>query len=460
MEKIDRKDLTQGTPWKRILAFSFPLLLGNLAQQLYNTVDSIVVGKYVGDNALAAVGASGPLLNFLIIFFVGISTGINIMVSQYFGGKKKEDLEKSIGTAIILTALSSAFLMILAPLVIPPFLKLINTPAEILDWAQSYLSILMYGVAGLAYFNILSGILRGLGDSLSSLYYLLTSTIINIVLDLLFVIKFDMGVSGVALATIIAQGVSALLAFIKLMSFKDIFDLNKSSFKLYGHYVYQMLKLGLPSGATQGIFSLAMLLVQSLSNKFGPNFIAANLMVMRVDGLAMLPNFSFGFAMTTFTGQNIGAGKIDRVIRGTKEGTILALISSISLTAIILLFGHQLMMLFTQTSELADYALRLMYIIAPGYIFFSITQSLGGVMRGAGDTITPMWISISITLGVRVPLAYGLSYLTRGPGYPVGRPESIFVSLLVTWILGALLTLFFYRKGNWKNKVLYEGSPS
>ncbi len=454
MNNIDRKDLTQGKPWQRILAFSLPLLLGNLAQHLYNTVDSIVVGKYVGDNALAAVGASGPLLNFLIIFFVGISTGVNIMVSQYFGAKKRLELENSIATAVVITAFSSIFLMILAPFVVPFFLELINTPAEILDWAKDYLGILMMGIAGMAYFNILSGILRGLGDSLSSLYYLLISTVINIVLDLVFVIYFNMGVAGVSLATVIAQGISSLLAFRKLMTFSDIFTINRKSFRIHKEYLSQMLSLGLPSGATQGIFSLAMLLVQSLSNQFGPYFIAANLMVMRVDGLAMLPNFSFGFAMTTYTGQNVGAGKLDRVIQGTKEGTLLALFSSIGLTAIILIFGHQLMMLFTQTPELADYALKLMYIIAPGYIFFSITQSLGGVMRGAGDTVTPMWISIFITLAVRVPLAYGLSYLTRSPEYPVGRPESIFISLLITWVLGSLLTMYFYRRGNWKSKAL------
>lgn len=454
MNKIDRKDLTQGTPWKRILSFSAPLLLGNLAQQLYNTVDSMVVGKYVGDNALAAVGASGPLLNFLILFFVGISTGVNIMVSQYYGGKKREELEKSIGTAVALTAVTSLFLIIISPFVITPFLRLINTPPEILDWAQSYLKILMYGIAGMAYFNILSGILRGLGDSLSSLYYLLFSTVLNIVLDLVFVIVYDMGVAGVSLATVIAQTLSALLAFNKLMQYKDIFELKKKSFVFRKKYVSQMLRLGLPSGATQGIFSLAMLFVQSLSNQFGPTFIAANLMVMRVDGLAMLPNFSFGFAMTTYTGQNIGANRLDRVLEGTKQGTALALISSIVLTGIILIFGHQLMMLFTQTPELANYALRLMYIIAPGYVCFSITQSLGGVMRGAGDTMTPMWISIFLTLGIRVPLAYGLSYLTRSPAYPIGRPESIYVSLLFTWVTGAFLTYYFYRRGGWKNKAI------
>ncbi|HZK10484.1 MAG TPA: MATE family efflux transporter [Clostridia bacterium] len=452
MNKIDRKDLTQGTPWKRILAFSAPLLIGNLAQQLYNTVDSMVVGRYVGDNALAAVGASGPLLNFLLLFFVGISTGVNIMVSQYFGGKKKEELGHSIGTAVILTALASIFIIVISPFVIKPFLQLINTPAEIIQWAETYLRILMCGIAGMAYFNILSGILKGLGDSLSSLYYLLISTVLNIVLDLVFVIVFEMGVAGVSLATVIAQGFSALLTFYKLMQYQDIFKLTKESFVLRAKYISQMLRLGLPSGATQGIFSLAMLFVQSLSNQFGPQFIAANLMVMRVDGLAMMPNFSFGIAMTTYTGQNIGANRMDRVIEGTKQGTALALISSISLTAIILIFGHELMMLFTNTSELADYALKLMYIIAPGYIFFSITQSLGGVMRGAGDTLTPMWISIFLILVVRIPLAYGLTYLTRSPAYPIGRPECINVSLLFTWVVGGILTYYFFRKGKWKTK--------
>lgn len=452
--KFDYKDLTQGEPWKKILFFSLPLLLGNLAQQLYNTVDSMVVGRYVGDHALAAVGASGPLLNFLILFFIGISTGVNIMVSQYFGAKKKEELSSSIATAILLTAGVSLVLMFLAPFMIRPFLRLLNTPEQILFDASRYLRILMYGIGGVAFFNILSGILRGLGDSVSGLYYLLIATLLNIVLDILFVAVFEMGVAGVALATILAQSLSAYLSYRKLRSFTEIFELHREHFNGSLPYIRQMLKLGLPSGATQGIFSLAMLLIQSLSNQFGEFYIAASLMVMRVDGLAMLPNFSFGFAMTTYTGQNIGAKKLDRVLKGTKQGTLLALLTSTTLTGLILLFGHRLMMLFTNTSELADYALKLMYILAPGYIFFSVTQSLGGVMRGAGDTITPMWISIAVTFGLRVPLSYGLSYLSRSPEYPLGRHESIFISLLVTWIMGAILTFIFYRKGKWKDKAL------
>ena len=239
-----------------------------------------------------------------------------------------------------------------------------------------------------------------------------------------------------------------------MTTFTDIFELRKEHFKIHLHYIRQMLKLGLPSGATQGIFSLAMLLIQSLSNQFGEFYIAASLMVMRVDGLAMLPNFSYGFAMTTYAGQNVGAKRMDRVLKGTKQGTFLAVLTSIILTSIILIFGHQLMKLFTKTEELADYALKLMYILAPGYIFFSVTQSLGGVMRGAGDTITPMWISIAITFGIRVPLAYGLSFLTKSPDYPIGRHEVIFISLLITWVMGAVLTYIFYRKGKWKSKAI------
>lgn len=454
LPKQDYKDLTQGEPWKKILSFSLPLLLGNLAQQLYNTVDSMVVGRFVGDNALASVGASGPVLNLLILFFIGISTGVNIMVSQYFGAKKKEELANSIATATLLTAGVSLFLMLVAPFVIRPFLRFLNTPEQILFSASRYLRILMYGIAGAAYFNILSGILRGLGDSISSLYYLLFATIVNIVLDILFVAVFNMGVAGVSLATIIAQGLSAILAYRKLTTFTDIFVLPKAHFKVNMEYIKQMLKLGLPSGATQGIFSLAMLLIQSLSNQFGEFYIAASLMVMRVDGLAMLPNFSYGFAMTTYAGQNVGAKRMDRVLKGTKQGTILAITTSIILTSIILLFGHRLMLLFTQTEELAAYALKLLYILAPGYIFFSITQSLSGVMRGAGDTMTPMWISILLTFGIRVPLAYGISYLTRSPAYPIGRHEAIFISLVITWTLGAVLTYIFYRKGKWKSKAI------
>ena len=405
-------DMTEGAPWKKIVLFTLPMLVGNIAQQLYNTVDSVVVGNYVGDNALAAVGSAGPILNLLIVLFVGISVGAGIMVSQYYGAREREELSLTIGNCITLTLIASLFVMVVASLVARPLLELLDTPESIIDWCQSYLIILFVGSAGLAFYNILSGILRGLGDSMSALLYLLVSTVVNIVLDLLFVAKLGMGVNGVALATVIAQAISALLCLLRLMRMTEHFDLKLCYLKLKRKHTSKIVQLGLPSGVTQAIFSMAMIVVQSLTNSFGEMFIAANVIVMRVDGFAMMPNFSFGTALTTYAGQNVGAKRYDRVEKGARQGTAIAMGVSIVLTSLILIFGKALMGIFTKTPELVDLSREMMGILAVGYIAMAVTQGLSGVMRGAGDTVTPMWISIATTILIRVPVAYGLAFLT------------------------------------------------
>jgi len=291
--------MTQGTPWKRIVEFTIPMLIGNVAQQLYNTADSIIVGRYIGDNALAAVGSASPILNLLLVLFVGISVGAGIMVSQYYGAKDRANLSRAIGNCITHTAISSLVIMIIGPLVSKPLLILLNTPPSILNWCADYLNLFFLGSAGFAFYNNLAGILRGLGDSFSALVFLLIATALNVGLDLLFVA--GMGVPGVALATVIAQGISALLCLLKLLKMKEHFDLNWSSLKPTKIHTAALFKLGIPSGLTQAIFSLAMIIVQSLTNSFGEMVIACNVIVMRVDGFAMMPNFSFGAAMTTFT---------------------------------------------------------------------------------------------------------------------------------------------------------------
>lgn len=446
------KNLTEGTPWKRIVEFTIPMLIGNIAQQLYNTADSIIVGRYIGDNALAAVGSAGPILNLLLVLFVGISVGAGIMVSQYFGAKERQHLSRTIGTCITLTAIASGLIMLIGPLVTRSLLEFLNTPPSIIDWCADYLTIFFLGIAGFSYYNILAGVLRGLGDSVSALVFLLISTVLNVGLDILFVAGLGMGVPGVALATVIAQGVSAVFCLIKLMQMTEHFDLNWSMLKLDKDLSMMVMKLGLPSGITQAIFSLAMIAVQSLTNSFGEMVIACNVIVMRVDGFAMMPNFSFGSAMTTFAGQNIGAKKMDRVDQGTKDGTIIAVAISTVITVLLLFFGHHLMNVFTDTPELVELSMRMMRILAFGYIAVAVTQSLSGVMRGAGDTMTPMWISLVSTVVLRVPIAYGLAYSTRSPLYPTGKPESTFISLLIAWTLGAIITYAFYRKGAWRNK--------
>ncbi|MBR2029097.1 MAG: MATE family efflux transporter [Oscillospiraceae bacterium] len=446
--------MTEGSPAKKIVLFAIPMLIGNVAQQLYNTVDSIVVGKYVGDNALAAVGSSSPVFNLLLVMFIGISTGTGIMVSQYFGAKEKENLSRSIGNSITLTIAATAVIMIISNFAVDPILNLLGTPVSIFDWCHDYLMILLMGVGGMAFYNILGGVLRGLGDSTSALIYLLIATAINIVLDLYFVAVLDMGVSGVALATVIAQTISAALCLLKLLKMKEIFDLGIKELKPEKRYTMEVINLGLPSGLTQAIFSMAMIMVQSLTNSFGEMVIAANVIIMRVDGFAMMPNFSFGTALTTYAGQNVGARRFDRVEEGAKIGTYIAVGVSATITVIILLFGNILMYAFTDTAELVDLSMRMMRILAVGYIAMAVTQCLSGVMRGAGDTVSPMWISIITTVVIRVPLAYALAYLTRTPQMPTGNYRALFISLLASWLLGAVITFIAYRRRRWKDKAI------
>ena len=445
-------DMREGDPVSQIVRFAIPMLLGNVAQQLYNTVDSIIVGRFVGDNALAAVGSAGPILNLMIVLFIGISVGASIMVSQFFGAQKREDLAKAVGACITVTGAASVLIMIVGPLIAGPLLRLLNTPESIIGWCEEYLTIIFLGVLGGGYYNILSGVMRGLGDSASALRFLLVSTVVNTVLDYVFVAKFGMGVPGVAWATVIAQLVSAILALYKVMRLKDVFELKLHHLLPGRRYFGTLIRLGLPSGVTQAIFSMSMIVVQSLTNSFGEMFIAANVIVMRIDGFVMMPAFSLGTAMTTFAGQNIGAGLMDRVVKGARNGTLAAMGISAVITALILLFGRGLMGVFTTTQELIDLSFRMMKILAPGYIAMEVTQCLSGIMRGAGDTVTPMWISIFNTILVRVPLAYGLVALSKTPELPQGNCAMMYVSLLITWIIGAALTYILYRPGRWKRK--------
>jgi len=448
-------NMTEGNPVKVIVTFTIPMLIGNVAQQLYNTVDSIIVGRFVGDNALAAVGSAGPLLNLMLVLFMGIATGASIMVSQYFGAKQREQLSKTIGTCITLTIVASIFIMVVGPLITRPLLKLLNTPEAILDWCVQYLTIIFLGIAGGGLYNILSGVLRGLGDSVSALIYLLAATVTNIILDFVFVAKFGMGVAGVAWATIIAQAISAALSLWKLTRMSDIFDFKKEYLVPENEYTNRLVRLGLPSGVTQAIFSMSMIVVQSLTNSFGEMFIAANVIVMRIDGFVMLPAFSFGSAMTTYAGQNVGAKKMDRVFEGAKKGTLVAMGISAVLTAIILVFGKHLMAIFTSTQELITLSNNMMRIIAVGYILMEVTQCLSGIMRGAGDTMTPMWISIISSVLLRVPLAYGLVWLSKTPELPQGNCAMMYVSMLISWSCGALMTFIMYTKGDWKRRALF-----
>lgn len=447
------KDMSVGKPAIRIAEFAIPMLIGNIAQQLYNTVDTIVVGKYVGDGAIAAVGGAAPVLNLMLALMIGLSTGVGILVSQYFGAKDREMLSATIGNCTTLTAIGSVIIMIVGTALTSPLLRALDTPeGDIFRWSRDYLTVCFLGIVGTFYYNILSGVLRGMGDSVSALGFLLISATLNIGLDLLFVAVFRMEVFGVALATVLSQAISAICCYIKMLHMRDVFDIKLKYFRLT-RITKDTLRLGIPSGLTQAIFSFAMLAVQRLTNSFGDAVMAANVVVMRVDGFAMMPNFSFGQAMTMYTGQNVGAKKLDRLKSGTIQGTVMAVSVSAFFLMLIMIFGHGLMGLFTDTEALIDMSYGMMSILAVGYVAMAVTQSLAGVMRGAGDTMTPMWISLFTTVVLRVPVAYGLAAITKSEALPLGDYRCIPFSLLISWIVGMIIHIVVYLMGKWKRRI-------
>ena len=448
------RDLTVGNTMSGIVMFAIPLLIGNLAQQLYNTVDAIVVGQYVGDAALGAVGLAGPIINLILVLFMGISSGATIVVSQYFGAKDRENLSKAVGTTITLTVISGIVMSIVGALLARPLLVLLDTPETMLDMAADYLIIIMIGLVGSGLYNIMSGVMRGMGDSVSPLIYLLVACGLNVALDLMFVIVFGMTTDGVAWATIIAQGISAFLCVRRLWKMKETIDLNRSTLRVASHIMKRIVRLGVPSGLTQMIFSLSSILVQSLTNSLGANIVTANTMVMRIDGFAMMPNFTFGVAATTFAGQNIGARKIERVFKGAKELLLVALGTAVVLVGAILLFGKNLLYIFTQTPEIITLGQTMLRTLAVGYIAFAASQVLQGIMRGAGETVIPMWISIITTVIIRMPLAYIWSFLSRSAEFPNGDPMCLYGSLLICWLCGCGLSVFFYFRGKWRKRML------
>ena len=447
-------DMTVGEPWKQIVIFMIPLLIGNVVQQLYNTVDSIVVGRFLGDDALAAVGSAGPIVNLLIVLFVGIGMGASIMVAQYLGAGDREGVSRSVGNCVVMIVIAAALVTGIGLLIARPLLTALNTPAVLIDNCALYLRILLSGSIGLGFYNILCGVLRGMGDSISALIYLIIASVLNIILDVLFVAGFGMGVEGAALATIIAQGLSAVLCVLKLIRMKDVFDFDRKYLRIERDYTGGILRLGVPSGVTQVILSMSMILVQALNNRFGATFIAASVICSRIDAFAMMPAMSFGNAMTTYAGQNMGAGNICRTEEGAKQGIILAVATSGAIGALLCVLGRPLASIFTDTEEIVVMSQRFIRILSLGYMGLAGVHCMAGVMRGAGETLVPMWLSIIQLFGMRVPLAYLLCYLTRSPELPYGVKEMTYVSLLMSFVLGCLMHWLVYRQGKWKAKVV------
>ena len=334
--------------------------------------------------------------------------------------------------------------MILSPFIVRPLLELLDTPASIIDWCDSYLMILMIGIGGLAFYNILSGILRGMGDSVSALLYLLIATVMNIVLDIFFVKDLQMGVSGVALATVIAQTFSGILCLIRLMKMRDIFDLKLRYLRPKKKYCFSLIRLGIPSGLTQMILSMAMIVVQSLTNSFGEQFIAANVIVMRVDGFAMMPNFSFGTTMTTYAGQNVGARKYDRVYQGARQGTLIAMATSATITGLILIFGRQLMGIFTADAAVIALGAQVLRIEALAEPMFGASIVASGAMQGAGDSTGCFVLNLVSMWGIRLTLATLLA--------PHFGLVGVWIAMSFELTMRGVLFLVRLARGKWLDK--------
>lgn len=437
--------MTEGVIWKELLLFSIPLLLGNLFQQLYNAVDSVVVGNYIGEQALAAVGSSAPVINLLVSFFMGLAVGAGVIISRYFGARNKQGLHDAIHTSIALT-FAAGFLMTIVGVVLSPYiLEWVGTPDDVMANSILYLRIYFLGILSVMTYNMGSGILRAVGDSKNPLYFLIISSVTNIFLDLLFVVVFKMGIAGVGWATLISQTISAILTMILLMKTKEEYQIILRHIRFHKDLLIEIVRLGLPSGLQNAVVSFSNVIVQSNINAFGSLAMAGCGSYTKIDGFAILPVMSFSMALTTFTGQNMGAKKYDRVKKGAKTGILMSVVTIVCISALLLLLGPRVLAIFSSDPTVIHYGLYMMKVLAPGYIFLAISHAFNGIIRGAGITTIPMIVMVTCWCGLRMTWI-----LTTVPMFhDIGV---VFLGWPITWIASALWLFLYYRKGKWMTK--------
>lgn len=443
---IARFDMTEGNIIRQLLLFSWPLFVGNIFQQLYNTVDSIIVGNFIGSNALAAVGVYSPMNNLLIGLFAGISTGATVIVSQSCGSKDNDKLNKSILVSIWLTVFSGILFTGIGLLLIKWLLQIIHTPAEIFDMALTYSRVMFLGIISVFFYNILCGILRGMGDSVIPLLILIVSNIVNGIFLYIFVVVLEFGIKGAAYATLLAQTTAAVVTFIYLVLSQKKYDINLSGFKPDWSIAKELVSIGLPAGLQSAIFSVGFLLQQNLINSFGSILIASYTIVTRVDQFVMMPMNSFATAITTFVGQNIGALKIQRTQNGINKTLILSQCTTISLVALLFIFGDNVMSWFTQNIDVVKTGTSILRTLSAGYILVNTYVILSGAVRGAGDSVAPLMASFFCNVILRVSSAYLIVKLT-------GNSRLIFVCIASCWALASLFMIVYYKKGIWRKKI-------
>ena len=442
------KDLTTGKVGKQIFYFALPMLLGNVFQQLYNVVDTIVVGKALGKDALAAVGASFPLIFILISFVVGIAMGSTVIISQYYGAKQMDKVKRAIDTLNIFMFFAALFLTFFGRWVSGYIFEMIDLPESALVQAVNYFNMYAFGFIFFFGFQGTSAILRGLGDSKTPFYFLIISTLTNIGLDLLFVYGFGWGIKSVAAATVIAQGVAFFAIEYYLNRYHHFLDFNPVKMKFDVEMFRKSLKIGLPAGFQQTFVSLGFLALYKIVNGFGTSTIAAYAIAMRIDAFAALPAMNFSAALSTFTGQNIGAGKINRVTKGLTATLLMISVIAITVTTLALLFAHPLLRTFTSDPDVINVGAEYIYIVSPFYLVFSFMFVTMGLLRGSGDTMFAMVISIISLWLVRIPISYWLSGIIGTKGIWWGIP--------IAWIIGLTISTLYYFSGRWKNKAVVK----
>jgi putative MATE family efflux protein len=438
------KDLTVGKEGGVIFRFALPMVIGNLLQQMYQVVDSIIVGNFLGKEALAAQGASFPIFYSLIAFIIGIGSGATVVISQYFGAKDLKSVRKAIDTIFIFLFFASIILTTVGIVFSDEIFTLLKVEPEVKPLAVSYFTIYMSGLVMFFGFNGTASVLRGLGDSVTPLYFLLASTVINIVLDIIFIVVFKWGIEGAAIATVIAQG-AAFIAGAVFLSYKhQIISFKISTLHFDRKIFSQSLRIGLPTGFQQTFVALGLLAMIRIVNNFDTNVLAAYTIASRIDALAAMPAMNLASALSAFVGQNMGAGRIDRIKKGFRSTLLMAVVLSGMVIAGVYLWSEQIIGIFNKDPMVIKYGTEYLVIVSSFYIIFSVMFIIHGTLRGAGDTFIPMFISLFSLWIVRIPLAVFLSKHFGVTG--------IWWSIPIGWTMGLTGSYIYYLTGKWKTK--------
>ena len=442
------KDLSYGNEGRLIIRFAIPMLVGNVFQQLYSVVDSIIVGKFIGKEALAAVGTSSPIIFLLIAFMIGVTMGFTIVVSQYFGAKQIENVKKAINTMYVFLFFISLIVTLIGILLSEFIFRVIDLSPAIIPQAKLFLNIYFAGLIFLFGYNGTSAILRGLGDSKTPLYFLIGSVGLNIVLDLIFVPVLGLGVGSVAIASVISQGAAFIAQIIYLNRTHKIVRFSLRELRFDREIFSKSIRIGLPTGFQQTFVAFGMVALYWIVNQFGVDANAAYSAAGRIDGFAVMPAMSFAVALSTFVGQNLGAKRPDRVKAGFRATLLMITAITVTISAVVIIFSTFLMRMFTDDAAVIRIGAEYLRIIGASYLLFSTMFIINGLLRGAGDTLVPMFISLFSLWVVRIPIAYLLS---KNPSIGL---QGVWWSIPIGWFAGVVLYYYYYLTGRWKKKAV------